>query len=945
MSQKDIISICGASEHNLSNIDIDIPRNRLVVFTGVSGSGKSSLAFDTIYAEGQRRYVESLSAYARQFLGQMEKPHVESISGLSPAISIEQKSSSKNPRSTVGTITEIYDYLRVLYARVGKQHCHKCGQPVGAQTLEQMLDIIMEELPPKTRFMILAPQVQDRKGEYREVFDDARNEGFVRVRVNGEVRDLDEDIKLDRKMKHRVEIVVDRLVMRSDVRPRLSESVETALALGGGTVIVAEMEGDDHLFSESNACVPCGISFPELSPQAFSFNSPAGRCPSCDGLGRRLEIDPDLVVPHKEYSIRAGALVPWKTLFDKGRTAYHARKLRKQLQELADENGFSLSTPFGELSKKHQNMVLYGSSRPRPGVAIDRKARGWNGMIPRIEFGWRNTTSEGYRSFIMENFMHQVECPTCGGGRLRQESQHVKIGDKTLPELCSLCIRESIAFFEALQLSDLEQEIAGQVLREINNRLVFLGEVGLHYLSLERNAPTLSGGEAQRIRLASQIGSGLMGVLYILDEPSIGLHQRDNRKLLGTLKHLRDLGNTVIVVEHDEETIRECDHVIDFGPGAGKLGGEVIFQGTPKAILRSRKSLTGQYLSGKKCIEIPEQRRKAGSEVIVIRGAKENNLKNIDVRIPLGLFTCVTGVSGSGKSSLVIEILHKALAHELHQTRISPGKHKDITGLHHLDKVINIDQRPIGRTPRSNPATYVKVFDPIRYLFAELPEAKVRGYKPGRFSFNVKGGRCEACQGAGVKCIEMHFLADVFVTCDVCDGRRFNRETLQVKYKGFNISQILQLTVVEALELFDAQPKIKRILSTLHDVGLDYIQLGQRAPTLSGGEAQRVKLAKELCKIATGRTLYILDEPTTGLHFDDIKKLLKVLSSLVDRGNTVVVIEHNLDVIKCSDYIIDLGPEGGDGGGEVVAAGSPLEVMDNPDSHTGEYLSAILDGE
>ncbi len=942
MKSNNKIVIHGAAEHNLKHIDLEVPRDALVVFTGVSGSGKSSLAFDTIYAEGQRRYVESLSAYARQFLGQMEKPKVESIAGLSPAIAIEQKSTSKNPRSTVGTVTEIYDYLRVLYARVGTQHCHQCGRPVGAQTLEQILDRVMADVPAEARFMVLAPQAQDRKGEYKEVFEDARKQGFVRVRVNGDVRELEEEIRLDRKLKHNVEIVVDRLVQRDDIRPRLSESVEAALKLGNGTVVVAELEGTDRFYSEHNACVFCGISFPELSPQSFSFNSPLGRCPVCDGLGRRLEVDPDLVVPHKQYSIRQGALVPWKSLFERDPKAYVSRRLRNQLEKLSAEFRFSLDAPFEKLTKTQQNQVLYGSSRPRPGFVSGHHKREWNGLVPEMEYWWRNTTSDGFRNYILENFIHQVPCPECAGGRLRPESRAVHVGGKSLPEVTALSVRESHEFFQGLQLSDAQRHIAREVLREITTRLGFLADVGLHYLTLERGAPSLSGGEAQRIRLASQIGSGLVGVLYILDEPSIGLHQRDNRKLLATLGQLRDLGNTVLVVEHDEETIREADWVVDFGPGAGKHGGEVVFSGPPKQLERCQESLTGQYLAGKQSIPRPNARRKPGRERITIVGAAENNLKGIDVSIPLGVFTCVTGVSGSGKSSLIIEILYKALARRLHDSREPAGKHADITGLEHLDKVINIDQRPIGRTPRSNPATYVKVFDPIRYLFAELPEARVRGYKPGRFSFNVKGGRCEACQGAGVKCIEMHFLADVYITCDVCGGRRFNRETLQVKYKGLDIHQILELTVAEALELFEAQPRIRRILETLRDVGLDYVQLGQPAPTLSGGEAQRVKLAKELCKVATGRTLYILDEPTTGLHFDDIRKLLTVLLSLVERGNTVVVIEHNLDVVKCADYIIDLGPEGGDGGGEVVAQGAPEEVAANPASFTGRFLAPIL---
>jgi len=938
----DKIVVRGGREHNLKNISVEIPRDRLVVFTGVSGSGKSSLAFDTIYAEGQRRYVESLSAYARQFLGQMEKPRVDYIGGLSPAISIEQKSSSKNPRSTVGTITEIYDYLRVLYARVGHQHCHKCGDPVGAQTLEQMVDRVMD-LPEKTRFLVLAPRVRERRGEYREIFEEARREGFVRVRVNGRLYDLEEEISLDKKMKHTIEIVVDRLVMKPDVRGRLSESMEKALEIGDGLVVIQVVDGEEILLSERSACLRCGISFDELSPQNFSFNSPLGRCEVCDGLGRKLEFDPTLVVQNDRLSIREGAIHPWRTLFERTRRGYWSRRLRQGLRKLAKEYEFSLDDPWRKLTKKQQTLVLYGSEQITS-KGVRRYRVSFPGVMRQLERWWEESSSESFRQWCMDTYMSQRPCPACQGGRLRPESAAVRVGDRTIVEVTRLPIEKSLEFFERLELSDLEREIAGEVLKEIVNRMRFLQEVGLYYLTLERSAPSLSGGEAQRIRLASQIGSGLVGVLYILDEPSIGLHQRDNGKLLDTLCRLRDLGNTVIVVEHDMATMKKADWLVDFGPGAGRNGGEIVVTGPGKEVEKEKRSITGRYLSGDLSIPVPRKRRRPKKQWLGIVGAAENNLRGIDVKIPVGLFTCVTGVSGSGKSSLVNEILYKALAQKINRAHTPPGAYRRITGSRYLDRVIDVNQQPIGRTPRSNPATYTKAFDPIRQLFAQLPEAKMRGYKAGRFSFNVKGGRCEACQGAGVKRIEMHFLADVFVTCDVCKGLRFNRETLQVKYKGKTISDVLNLTVAEALELFENQPRIRRVLKTLAEVGLDYVQLGQPAPTLSGGEAQRVKLARELCKVDTTSTLYILDEPTTGLHFDDIRKLLHVLDRLVERGNTVVVIEHNLDVIKCADHIIDLGPEGGDHGGTVVATGSPEKVAESEGSYTGRYLAPLLNG-
>ena len=926
-----IITIRGAREHNLKGIDLELPRDRLIVFTGVSGSGKSSLAFDTIYAEGQRRYVESLSAYARQFLGQLEKPHVDYIGGLSPAISIEQKSASKNPRSTVGTVTEIYDYLRLLFSRCGTPYCPDCDVPVGSQTLDQIVDRILE-LPEGTRFMLLAPKVRERRGEYKDILDAARDEGFVRMRVNGEIVELEEDIRLDKRMKHNIEIVVDRLIMRPDIQARLTDSVELALAEGDGVLLASVVDGDETLYSSRNACMQCGRSFQELTPQHFSFNHPLGMCPECDGLGRRLEIDPDLVVPNPNLSVRGGAIIPWKNIFqNKG---YGARKARKALNGLAKAYGFDLSSPWNKLQKSEQALLLYGEGSTARGA--------YRGIVTEMQNWFDTTSSEGFRKYILNDFMHRIPCHTCGGGRLHPEALAVRFAGCGVQAATAMSIEKARALFDEVELDARQRHIAGQVLKEIRGRLRFLDTVGLGYLTLDRTAPGLSGGEAQRIRLASQIGSALVGVLYVLDEPSIGLHQRDNQRLIETLCHLRDLGNTVIVVEHDREMMEHADHIVDFGLGAGLDGGEIVATGSLYEILYHSVSLTGAYLSGRKRIDTPEARRPQNGHNLTILGASENNLKNIDVEIPLGIFTAVTGVSGSGKSSLINEILHKGLAQKLHRAQNPAGKHRAIKGYKKIDKVIDIDQAPIGRTPRSNPATYVKVFDPIRALFAQLPESKLRGYKPGRFSFNVSGGRCESCSGDGSKRIEMHFLADVFVTCEVCGGKRFNRETLQVKYRGLSISDVLNLSVKEALETFESFPRIVRILNTLHDVGLDYLKLGQPAPTLSGGEAQRIKLAKELSRRDTGSTLYILDEPTTGLHFDDIRKLLAVLNRLVDRGNSVVVIEHNLDVIKCADYIIDLGPEGGDGGGCVIASGTPETVARDKASYTGRFLKDAL---
>ena len=936
------IYIKGAREHNLKNIDIRIPRNKLVIVTGVSGSGKSSLAFDTLYAEGQRRYVESLSAYARQFLGQMEKPKVDYIEGLSPAISIEQKATSKNPRSTVGTVTEIYDYLRILYARIGKQYCYNCGDPVGSQTVDQLVDHILVN-PDKTRLQILAPIVQNRKGEHKEELEEARNEGFVRVQINGIMRQLSEEITLDKKSKHNIDIVVDRLVLKKNVRSRLIDSVETALKLTDGFIKIEYIDEDRiENLSEANSCPSCGIGYPELSPQHFSFNSPIGLCRSCNGLGTKMEFDPDLIIPDKSLSIMEGAVAHWGTL-NKKKSSWQLKKLKA----IAREYGFSLNESWEELSLTVKDLLLFGSRGQKIRFEWSSKSgsgsflSSFEGIIPTLSRRMNETRSEYMRKYYIK-YIGNKECPDCKGKKLRKESLAVKIAELSINEITTMSISNAIKFFENLKLIGNDKLIAEEVLKEINNRLNFLVNVGLHYLTLDRKAPTLSGGESQRIRLASQIGSSLVGVMYILDEPTIGLHQRDNTRLINMLLHLRDIGNTVIVVEHDEQMIRTADQVIDIGPHAGIYGGEIIFQGNIEQLLRSSKSMTGKYLSGKFSIEIPEERLKPDKRKLRINGAFQNNLKKINVDIPVGSFTCVTGVSGSGKSSLINQILYPAMAKELNKSSKKQGSFDNIKGYEYFDKVINIDQQPIGRTPRSNPATYTKLFDPIRNLFSQTPAAKLRGYKPGRFSFNVKGGRCEACSGGGVKQIEMHFLPDIYVKCEVCNGSRYNKETLAVKYKGYNIADVLKMDVQEAIKIFDKVPKIYKVLQTLKEVGMNYVKLGQASTTLSGGEAQRIKLSRELSKTSTGKTLYILDEPTTGLHFDDIKKLLKVLHRLVSMGNTVIVIEHNLDVIKCADHIIDLGPEGGDAGGKVVATGTPEEIAKIKRSFTGRFLKEIL---
>jgi excinuclease ABC subunit A len=922
----DRIVVRGAREHNLKDIDVEIPRDQLVVITGLSGSGKSSLAFDTIYAEGQRRYVESLSAYARQFLEQMEKPEVDSIEGLSPAISIEQKTTSKNPRSTVGTVTEIYDYLRVLFARVGAPHCPKCGRVISAQTVQQMVDRVLT-LPSGTRLLVLAPVVRGRKGEYKKLFHDLQRQGYSRIRVNGAVRELGEEIDLDKNRKHTIEVVIDRLVVRDNLGPRLADSLETALRLADGVVQVEPVsEGsgktEPMVFSERLACADCGISFPEVSPRMFSFNNPYGACPECGGIGTRWEIDPERLVPNPARSLKAGALAPWA-----GRESTY---FKQTLAVLGKRYRFSLDEPWSKLRKSVRDVILFG----------DREG-GFEGVVKVLERRYRETQSEEARAEV-EAFMAERPCPACGGSRLRPESLGLKIAGRSIADVVKLTIKEAGVFFSSLSLGEREATIARRVLKEIRERLGFLVNVGLDYLALDRPAGTLSGGEGQRIRLATQIGSSLVGVLYILDEPSIGLHQRDNRRLLDTLKRLRDLGNTVLVVEHDEETIRAADYVLDLGPGAGELGGHLVAVGTPDEIVANTRSLTGQYLSGSRSIQVPVNRRRGSGQVLTIHDPREHNLQGMAVKIPLGTFTCVTGVSGSGKSTLVNDILYRALAQMLYRAQERPGAHARIEGAQHVDKVVDIDQSPIGRTPRSNPATYTGVFTFIRGLFARTPEARMRGYAPGRFSFNVKGGRCEACQGDGLVKIEMHFLPDVYVTCDVCKGKRYNRETLEVHYKGASVASVLDMTVREALTFFDAVPVIKSKLQTLDDVGLDYIRLGQSATTLSGGEAQRVKLATELSRRATGRTLYILDEPTTGLHFADIERLLEVLNRLVEQGNTVVIIEHNLDVVKTADWVIDLGPEGGDAGGRVVATGTPEVVAQRPESYTGQFLKPVL---
>ncbi|MBP3501125.1 MAG: excinuclease ABC subunit UvrA [Oscillospiraceae bacterium] len=939
--QKEIF-IKGARENNLKNIDVTIPRDKLVVLTGLSGSGKSSLAFDTIYAEGQRRYVESLSSYARMFLGQMDKPDVDYIDGLSPAISIDQKTTSKNPRSTVGTVTEIYDYLRLLWARVGTPHCPKCGKEIRQQTIDQIIDQILA-LPEGTRIQIMAPVVRGRKGEHTKIFDDARRSGYVRVRVDGNLYELSEEIALEKNKKHQIDIVVDRLIVRGDIAQRLTDSVETASSLSGGIVTVNLLrEERDISFSQNYACDDCGISIEELSPRMFSFNNPYGACPACTGLGVQLKADPALIVPDESLSILDGAITApgWQSIRSDGISRMYFEALSKKYL-------FSLRTPYGELPDKVKHIILYGTNGETLELAYDQpRGKGvlyqpFEGIVNNLERRFEETQSEASKKEI-EEYMGECPCPVCHGQRLRSEALAVTVGGKSIYQATELPVDKALAFFEGLTLTETQQMIAAQILKEIRSRLGFLQSVGLSYLTLSRSSGTLSGGESQRIRLATQIGSSLMGVLYILDEPSIGLHQRDNDKLLATLCRLRDLGNTLIVVEHDEDTMRAADYLIDIGPGAGSHGGHVVAAGTPEEVMAHPDSLTGQYLSGKKKIEIPARRREGSGKWLTVRGARENNLKNIDVSVPLGTFTCVTGVSGSGKSSLVNEILYKKLGVELNRMKAHPGKHDGIDGMEYLDKVIAIDQSPIGRTPRSNPATYTNLFNDIRNLFAATQEAKARGYGPGRFSFNTRGGRCEACAGDGMLKIEMHFLADVYVPCEVCRGKRYNRETLEVRYKGKNIADVLDMTAEEALGFFRAVPKIADKLQTLCDVGLGYVKLGQSSTTLSGGEAQRVKLATELSRRATGRTIYILDEPTTGLHADDVKKLLEVLQRLVESGNTVLVIEHNLDVIKCADYLIDLGPEGGAGGGEVVAVGTPEQVAKEPRSYTGHYLKRIL---
>ena len=935
------IIIKGARVHNLKNISLKIPREKLVVLTGLSGSGKSSLAFDTIYAEGQRRYVESLSSYARMFLGQMEKPDVDLIEGLSPAISIDQKTTSKNPRSTVGTVTEIYDYLRLLYARVGVQHCPKCGKEVSKQTIDQIVDQVMK-LPEGSRIQILAPVIRGKKGEHKKTLEQAKKSGYVRVRIDGEQHELSEPIALEKTKKHSIEIVVDRLIVRPDIIKRLTDSLETALELAGGIAMTEIIGGEILTFSQSFACEDCGISLQEPAPRLFSFNNPYGACPECSGLGALSKIDPDLIIADDSLSLLEGAIYcsGWAApeIEDSMAHMYYTA--------LAKHYGFDINTPFCELPKNIQNIVLYGSGTEKIRMEYNRSygqghymAR-FEGVVTNLERRYQETTSE-YSKHELERYINMVECPKCHGARLNDEVLAITVNGVSIYDLTCKSIREIMDFMNALQLSERELIIAKQVIKEIKARLQFLLDVGLDYLTLARSSGTLSGGEAQRIRLATQIGSGLMGVLYILDEPSIGLHQRDNDRLIGTLKHLRDLGNTVIVVEHDEDTMRAADYIVDIGPGAGIHGGEVVAAGTAEEIMQNEQSVTGAYLSGRKKIPVPETRRKASGWLEIV-GARENNLKNITAKIPLGVFTCITGVSGSGKSSLINEILYKELAHDLNRARTHAGEHKEIRGIEQLDKIINIDQSPIGRTPRSNPATYTNLFNDIREVFANTNEAKIRGYKAGRFSFNVKGGRCEACAGDGIVRIEMHFLADVFVPCEVCKGHRYNRETLEVKYKGKNIYDVLEMTVDEAAVFFENLPKLRRKLETLQEVGLGYVKLGQSSTTLSGGEAQRVKLATELSKRSTGRTIYVLDEPTTGLHTADVHKLIEVLQKLAEGGNSVVVIEHNLDVIKTADYILDLGPEGGAGGGKIIAKGTPEEIAKAKDSYTGLYLKKIL---
>jgi len=935
------IIVKGAKEHNLKNINIDIPRNKFVVITGLSGSGKSSLAFDTIYAEGQRRYVESLSAYARQFLGLMEKPDVDYIEGLSPAISIEQKSSSRNPRSTVGTVTEIHDYLRLLYARIGKPFCYKCGDLISKQTLQQIVDSVLSN-DIGTKLQILAPIIRGRKGQFKEILQNLKREGFVRIRVDGKLKDLSEKIILDKNKKHDIEVVIDRIIIDEDIKERITDSIELGLKMGSGLIIVNILPKKEHLYSENFSCPKCDLSIEEISPRMFSFNSPYGACKTCDGLGSKMEIDPELLVPDKKKSLIQGAIVP---LGEQPRGNWYSSILKS----LAEHYEFKFTTPWYRLSEKARSIILYGTGNDK--IKLFYKSKkfkgeydgGFEGIIKNLERRYHQTNSTGVRDWI-EKFMSMQKCPSCKGSRLNKQSLSVKIADYNIGEISKLSIEDLLIFFKNLNLSKMEKNIAEQILKEVKERLQFLVNVGLEYLTLDRTATTLSGGEAQRIRLATQIGSQLMGVLYVLDEPSIGLHQRDNVRLINTLEKLRDLGNTVLVVEHDRETIERADYVIDLGPGAGENGGEVVFAGGPIDIIKSRKSITGPYISGKKKIELPIQRRNGNGKFISLFGASGNNLKNIDVKFPLAKLICVTGVSGSGKSTLINETFFPILSSQLNHSRKKSLEYKSIDGLLYLDKVIDIDQSPIGRTPRSNPATYTGVFTFIRELYSNVPESKLRGYKPGRFSFNVKGGRCESCCGDGIIKIEMHFLPDVYVVCEICKGLRYNRETLEIKFKDKNIADVLKMTVEEAFTFFENIPQINRRLQTLKDVGLGYIRLGQQATTLSGGEAQRVKLSSELSRIGTGRTIYILDEPTTGLHFEDVKMLLKVLNRLVDKGNTVIVIEHNLDVIKMADWIIDLGPEGGHKGGKLISQGLPEDIIENKLSYTGKYLKSILKG-
>jgi excinuclease ABC subunit A len=932
------IHIKGARQHNLKNIDVSIPRNQLVVITGLSGSGKSSLAFDTIYAEGQRRYVESLSSYARQFLDQMGKPDVDTIEGLSPAISIEQKTSSRNPRSTVGTVTEIYDYLRLLFARVGRPHCYQCGKPITTQTISQMVDQIMK-LKHGSKIHVLAPVVRNRKGEYQDLLKNFTAQGFVRIKLDGVAHDLDDDIKIDKKKKHTIELFVDRLILKPTVHQRLADSLETALKHAEGIAKIEVLGGESFLFSEKFSCIDCGISYPDIVPQMFSFNSPQGACPQCNGLGNKMHLDPDLVIPNRNLSLREGAILPWQS-----RSSEYYWSI---IESLAAHYKFDILTPFKSLSKKMQKILLYGSEGEvikftyYSGEKRKNYQNAFEGVIPNLDRRYKETDSDWVRDDI-ERYMTIRPCESCHGARLKPESLAVKIGQKSIHEITILSVKKCVEWFEGLKLTKKEAEIGELILKEIRERLFFMANVGLDYLTLDRTAGTLSGGEGQRIRLATQIGSSLVGVLYILDEPSIGLHQRDNDRLLNTLRRLRDIGNTVLVVEHDEDTIRQSDYVIDMGPGAGVHGGEIVALGTPSEIEKNKKSLTGQFLAHRRAIKVPSVRRQPNGNSLKILKAEANNLKKVNVEIPLGLMVCVTGVSGSGKSSLINDTLYKGLSQRLYRSKATAGKVEDITGCENLDKVVNVSQEPIGRTPRSNPSTYTGVLTPIREVFASLPEAKMRGYKVGRFSFNVKGGRCEACEGDGIIRIEMHFLPDVYVECEVCKGQRFNRETLEIHYKGKSVANVLKMTAEQALDFFSNIPVVRSKLQTLVDVGLGYIELGQSATTLSGGEAQRLKLSKELSKRATGATLYILDEPTTGLHFADIEKLLEVLARLTNTGNTVVVIEHNLDVIKTADYVIDLGPEGGEGGGQVMATGTPEEVAATPGSYTGQYLKKVL---